>query len=607
MPIHPYQSIVKIEGVEAPIKGFSFTAQAGGFGVSASVELAEVTLNPQRGDAFDLILKNLAGSEPKANLIKSGLIISESKTIAAKRQAGMSAPDDSLGFTATDKAGDRWTRAPETPVILYDPAITVLQDDEADTGINDESGSRVFAETRALASLDLMQILRFAYIEGLGLSDVVTNLPSYRVPRADFPVNTSFHAIAASYYSPFKPVVFEDDDRIFILDVYGSIPSSLLAGARLVDVDNYRVFEREKPATKIANAVLLTHKTISVEAIDPDALPVNVTQRTEVETQDAGTFGEAGWQQTTFIRHIAEIHDDAEDPDKITSEVIWRVEARTIGRDDDGLVRELVIDTQTDLYSNNWRLKLGYDKSVQAYLEDGNGLALMQQALTETNRIVWRPSIKREGEYEKVWEQTQTSGLVLVEGEGDEQTKTPAIDASRNRLIPSDGSAELVQLPISSVISHYRETAPDQIEISVQKIDHLANRVESNKTIQHTGTNSVRVRRGEATNTRQVLLKDADSISEHGFREPISFDAGFVQYEIAKELALRELAAAQSPRDTISCTLATFDGGLRRGSVRRVRNRAGAEKTVIVTGIRVEGRPVGRGFAITQSFEGVVI
>jgi hypothetical protein len=93
-----------------------------------------------------------------------------------------------------------------------------------------------------------------------------------------------------------------------------------------------------------------------------------------------------------------------------------------------------------------------------------------------------------------------------------------------------------------------------------------------------------------------------------GAREPISFDAGYVPYAVAKELALRALAEAQSPRARISCKLASFDGGIRRGSIRKIQDREGNEVTVIVTGYNVTGTPVGRGMlAISQSIEGVVL
>lgn len=594
MPSVSYLPTLRVNDAEVPLSKFTFSAPSGdAMGVRATATIADVSVDVARGDSFDLTLRITGGSQPKSRLIKNGKVAASERGWGATRAQGLTVRSDSYSITGVDKTADRLAYAPRVPVILYDPAVVTLQDNELNTNINDEDGNRIFATARALTSLDLQQVLYFVYVEKLGFSEVITNVPNYSIPRADFSLNTTWDAIARSFYSLFEPLVFEDDDRLFIIDVYGEIPAGILSGARSVTVSDVTQVTRQNPEISVANAVLLSHKEISIQSLDEDEFPENVTQRVDPpDIEDIGTPGTEGWTQTQFRRFVAEIHDDADDPGKITSEIVWRTEKRVIGLDENGIQRELMIETQTDFYSNSWRLKLGYTKVTQIYGEDGLGGKSLQQAETEQNSLVWEPSIQNPGEYEKKSSLTYLTGLVVVEGEGADAVKTPYREATRNQGIPQDGSATIENLPISTTHETWRYTGADQIEVHTNKMDLLTKRPESSKTTEHVGTNAVRVRTGAAFNTKQVLLTDPDSDLEDGPRAAISVDAGYVQYPIAKELAFRALRKVRRPRKTVSFTLAQFDGGIRRGSVRNIFDRDGNSIQVIVTGHSVDGLPV---------------
>lgn len=593
MPIKSYLPVLKINNVDVSLSSFSYQAPAGSLGSKASVRITDVGEEIVRGDEFDLTLKITGGSQPKRNLIKDGKVIANDRAIGALRSAGLTLRNDSFSITGIDNIGERWKLAPRIPVILYDPGFVTLQNNETDSNVNDEDGERIFATATPMANLDLVDILEYAYVTGCGFSEVITNIPTYSIPRADFSLNASYHSIASSFYSLFKPLVFEDDDRLFIIDVYGEIPAGVLSGARNVTVSKYLSYSRQQPETNVVNAVLLTHRQAASQANGVDELPGNVTQRIDSESQDIGQPGADGWINNQFKRYVAELHEDEDDPLKITAEIVWKVETVTTGKDEDGVTRVLMNEVQTDIYSNSWRLKLGYTKTTDAYTDDGGGLALLQQVQTETNAIIWQPSIAHPGEYEKLYSQTQVEGLVLIENEGtDDEIRTPLLEASRNGIVPDDDSAPIERMPISSANETWRYTGADQIEVHSQKIDHLASRVQSTRTTEHVGTNAVRVRNSEAFNTKQVLLIDEDSDLADGAREPISFDAGLVSYAIAKELALRALEEAKSPRDVVKVELASFDAGIRRGSIRNLIDRDSNSVTVMVTGYGVDGLPV---------------
>lgn len=600
--IRKYLPTLRINDEEVKLSRFNFQAATGSIGTKADVSLINPNLAINRGDDFDLTLRLEFGDQPKKRLIKGGKVAGSSHTTAFLHVAGLGLANDSLSIVGIDAISSRWKLAPRIPVIVYDPALVVLQDTETDTNVNDEDGNRIIADTLSVADLDLLQLLELVYVTKCGFDEVITNIPTYAIPRMDFSLNSSFHNIISSEYAKFKPVVFEDDNTLFIIDVAGEIPEGILLAARDLPINKYVNASVEQPEAQLVNAVLLSHKEISAQTLTEDEFPVNVTFRIDEDPPDVvGTILDDDYRSTTFKRYVAEIHDDVDDLAKITSEVVYKVETQTTGRDEGGTVRVLATEVQTDRYSNSWRLKLGYTKTVTAYIEDGSGGKFLQDVMTETNTLTWRASVPKPGEYEKLRSQTQVEGLVLIEGEDPDIIKTPLLDASNNKIVPDDGSADIERLPISSLIEVWRYTGADQIEVHRQKMNQLTNRLESSGTVEHVGTNNVRVRTGESFNNKQVLIVDEASDLADGAREPVAFDAGYVEYAIAKELALRELDFLRNPREIVRAELATFDGGIDRGSIRNLIDRDGNSKTVIITGWQVEGMPV------KMTVEGAVI
>lgn len=615
MPVYGYKPTLQINGDEVPIASFNFSAPAGNLGTVADVVVADKSLSFDRGSTFTLTIRNLLGSgTPKTRLIKDGRVLGDTRSIGINRGSTL-APNDSYSLKATDAIGEKHKLSPRIPITLFNPNFITLEENATDSGVNDENGDRIEVVVTAVNDLDLEYILNYVYVTKCGFSEVVHNLPNYAIPRVDFSLNSSFHNIAKSFYGNalFAPVFFEDDGRFFIIDIYGELPEGIISGARTVNASKYVSYSKTNPDVNVVNAVLLSHKEVSIQSLTEDEFPEDVTQRTETDPpHDIGTPGSIGWQSTQVRRFVAEIHDDADDVGKITSEIVWKIETRTQGRDEDGIVRDLMVETQTEFYTNSWRLKVGYQKQTSAYVDTGDGSKAMQDVQTENGRILWRPSVRNPGEWEKYFTLVQVEGLVVIEGDEDEDpegvAKTPLLEASRAGAVPDDESATITRLPISTTTQVWRDTGPDQIQVLITKLDQLTGRPEQSGTTEHVGTNSVRVRSGESINTRQVLLTDPDSDLADGAREPISFDAGYVTYEIAKELALRALEHAKSPKPTISCQLASLDAGIRRGSVRNIVDRLGNEVVAIITGYSVTGTQAERGqIVISQSIEGVAI
>lgn len=599
MAIVQYKPQLKINDAEVGVTGFQLRAPAGTLGYQLEAELASYNQAVDQGDALDFKFGRIngAGAFKKTSYIKNGRVIGFQKGIAFAA--------DATAVSGLNQIAEKYTKAPRRPIILFDPDKTVVEDRELDSGVSDEAGQPIRGERVAIRGLDLLQLLRLVYVDKCGFADVFTNLPNYRMPRVDFPLTSSFHAVATGYYGLFNPVVFEDDNRLFIVDGRGPLPSGMAAAMRKLRLRHYTSAGRTKPDQNIVNAVLVSYRETAAQSFSDGQPPTS--QRLEQDVQDAGTPFTDGWQRTITNRYIAQIYDDPDNPSRVTFEVVWKIESRTQGKDENGIIRELVVETQTDDYSNSWRLKEGYTKTVQIWADRPGSSPTMQQALTESNQIVWRASPFAPGEYIKVWSRTNTSGLVLVEGEGADQVKTPLIEASRNGTIPEDDSATIEgPLPISSIVEYWRDTGSEQIEVQIQKIDHLTRRVEQTKTVQHVGTNTVRTRNQEVV--RQVLVRDTASEAVYQERAPLTFDAGYLPAAEATRLARRQLDDAKDPPETVQAELLDWDAGLRRGSLRQVEMRDGSFKTVLVTGWQLTGRDLGGpGFSYVQTIEGIVL
>jgi hypothetical protein len=255
-------------------------------------------------------------------------------------------------------------------------------------------------------------------------------------------------------------------------------------------------------------------------------------------------------------------------------------------------------------------LKVGYTKIIQLYTKLPGQAALMRQAQTETNHIIWTGSKSNPNNLIKTWEVTEINGTILVEGDEDDEetpaTKLSLYEANRTNNIPDDADVQAGK-PISSIIERWREVGPDQIEVEYQKVDHLANKPEQTKTVQHTGTVTARLGINSARAVT-MLLRDEASEADFGTLPPATLDAGDIPYGPALELANRVLMRHGRQPQRVTIKFAGIDVALRRGSLRKVSDRAGNEYLVFITGYTITGKELGTvNFSIEQQAEGIVL
>lgn len=603
MPVRQYTPKLLVNDEEIELLDWEMNCPENKIGTSLGFNLADPTASVDRGDAVSFSV--LVGDQ-EVSLITDGIALGRNNSVASSDSSPR--PADAFSFSAADSLGERkLSLTPRTPLILYDPFTAPLSENETDTHINDADGDRIFAEARSVASLDVLDAMNTAYVEGAGFSGVITNVLSYRLPRVDFPLTTSYHRSVEGFFrSQYKPLIWEDDGRLFIIDARSELPDGFDDTMRIVSIDDYISMIRTKPDKQAVNALLLTTHETSVQSI-PSVLPGGITERTETDTETSGSIASDDYQQTVVTRHIAQLHEDPNDPARVTTDgIVFKTITVVTGQDETGVLRTLSTDTLTKLYDFNFARNIGYERSIDAWVNRPGELANTENVLTERNNIVWE-STGTFGEYRKKWESTILEGLLIIEGEEPDITKTVLTDANRFKTVPEE--ADVQRGNISTKVQHFWETGPDQVEITTQQTDHLSGRSVPIRPQQHTGTIRIQLRGTTTGASKQTLLRDEVSEGIDGAREPISWDAGYLPFEQAIPLANRVLADAKEPPETLRVVLLKPDFGLRRGSFRRVEvNRNGNKKPGIVTAYSLKGTPGQRGMCVlTMDFNLLVI
>jgi len=585
-----------------PISKFSLEFPEGVLGSKLSAEVADLSLE-LTGDEDVLFEVGVghAGEMEWSAMMDLGRIDSLDSTIKWL--------DDSKIVSAVSGLADRWNYAPEAPIFLYDPdVIDPLSSGESALGeLVDENHNPIFPELVPKRSFDLQQLLSFVYVNKLGFSRVITNVPNFPLNFVQIPLTSSFHQAALSEVSIFQPEFYNDDQgTLFIVDPQGTLPSGL--EARQIRLKNYASFQRTKQTGKAINAVVLSYSANFGSG--------PITSRVEQETQEVGVPFSDGWQRTTVSRFINDFHDNPANLDEVTRSVVTRVLTQ-VTAEYDGLARLVSTEDQVDHFLYDFRLKTGYTKTLTkffpVFLDESAASHLVQ---IEENQIVWE-SLTVPGEFVKRFEITKVTGSVVktFDNPSDPDTSTFRLQSydqvsklNRNDLPSADDSVSAENHPIYTKIDGFRNTGRDQIEVSSQRVNYLADSGRSvtdrGDTFQHTGTIQARAITSRSLKINMVLSSGGDSAR----RVPATLDAGNVPFGVAKSLAERILARQGAQPTKVSMELSGLDMALRRGSIRSVPDREGNLYLVFITGLSISGDNLGQpSFAVRMNARGIVI
>lgn len=589
---------LNIDGSPVPLSDFSFNVPERAIGSELTLTLADITavLTENTDVTFEIGVGDGSGLD-WATLMDVGRVTSENKVVAVDQNG---TPTDRLEINAISSLTDRLETAPRIPVVLYDPdQIDVVTATESVQGdVVDQDGDPIEPDLVAIQGLDLSQLMNYVYVEQLGFTEVITNIASFPLKQAIFPLTATLRSVVDAEIAGFDPVFVADDAlRLWIIDPQGILPTGLEDTVLNITQSAYVDVSWAKQRSGSVNAVLLTVRN---DTQSGTTLPEIVDRVVQEPFRDVGSYGEAGWQRISITRFYKDFLDGS------GRSINYRTLTITYARVG-VVVRDIMIEDQTDSYKYDWRLKTGHTKTVKVLSRlPGVDTLAMRDAHTEVNTIEY--VITSDGsEAIKVGEVTQTSGTILrVENPDDPSnpTRTSLFDANRNEDFPEDATVE-TPVTISSRIDEWQEVGPDQIVITYQPLNQLTSKPLLPRTENHTGTLRVRLRDERDTTTTR-LIRNLTAEAEIGPRVPVSMQAGNIPVETALGLAERLLARRGNEPTRVAITYAGLDLSLRRGSLRVITDReALTDYLIMITGYQISAN--APDFKIKQTATGILL
>lgn len=563
------------DDVELPIKEFTHRAPAGAMGQSLTVGLADPSSSAISGDEvleFDLGFWN-GSAFVYVPILAGGTVQGRDRSLGFDRR-----PTDQLNFSTADTIGQRWNRAPRTPVILYDPQTTVAPSQSTQNALRDEAGNAILPEIVPFFNLMLRDVLSYAYVTGCGFAAVQTNLLNFPVTRVEFSLEGGFDGGARSLLSLFEPVFFVEGETLWIIDPDEPLPAGVTP--QDLPLSSVLAWSDSTPATEPVNALIVSY---GERAGDGDTF----TTRIETENSERGTFGTPGYTKTEISRTIREYRNTA-DPDTIVREVVASTETATR----DYLLNIISRETQQDQFDSLGR-KSGHLRTVESLVPDleNSGALTLLTCASETCSIAYKtnPFNPRQDVQDQVT--TYVEGLIHSDEDNtylDQPFRLPLTDAHRNGFIDPEANQSSLFGPIKTTRERLNVRGNGQLDVEVTVIDHIANTTERTIAAPRTGSSALD---RQQINQQRVLIVIPDT-EEDGRRVP-TLDAGDLPRETALLLGRRKLARLNHPPRTATAQLPFPDLSLRRGKVVQAYDRAGALARFIIVGHTTSGSALG--------------
>jgi hypothetical protein len=597
-----YTAILEVDGEEWGVTDYKYEEPEDALGAALQITLADPGLVISPGALVSFRVEvTIEGETSAVYRMKDGIIAGHAATISG---AG-----DSLRITSINAIGDKWNLAPREPVTYFDPAKVDLSEERgpARYDLFDDTGAPIITKQIPVQSLELRQVLNYAFVDGCGFSQVITNIESYPVRRFDLSIANSYRKAVAPHIDYFKPKIFADDaSTLWVLFPDGKLPAGYLNVARKSRLRHNLEIEAVSPVRQIVNALLFTYRFDDPQT--GDEFPATATDRTTVKATEAPTPSArksiiaSQWTKVVTTTHWKDFHDDATNPERVTRSIPWKIDRRVYTRNLQGITLEVEHTIQTDFYTRSFTLLTGYDKILYRRLQvPGKAEPMLLETLNEYQRIQWAESQYNPDVMIKINCRTWKEGLVLTEGaitgqtpEGlvtfDTVSKQPLTEANSNRNIGNDVLQFVQWEAIETEVEEWRDTGTNQVEVYRATKDELTGIVTDDTSTQAIADRQVNL---AAYLTNTELLRNRDSEELYGPREPLALNAGDVPYYIARPIADKFLEREGAPPDERRLVLAHYDAALHRGSVRLIYPRTGDPAMFIITSQTEEGSKLG--------------
>ena len=596
-----------VNGNPVDITSFQYEEPAGKLGSTLNVVLAKK--DPEQiplgaNITFRLSVRTASGTA-YYNLMENGKLGGRDYSISY-RAGTAGGPADEVTFGALDVIADRFGIAPRKPVILYDPTKVNpanLETSPRNSIIDFATGKPILPKLESQSGLTMRFALKRAYKTGLGFTDVVTNIPDYKISRADFSIESGWHSGTQPMIAMYGPIYFTIGTTLYIIDTEYPLPNGVTP--RTVTLDDYKLLNQTVPYRPDANAVLLTYQFSASE--DPEG----IAQRTVVENlpaETSGSYGTPGYSETrTRVTSIEKFYPS--EPNNVLSKLVTEVFTET-RMDFGGGLFTVHRERETKRYQED--LQVSHDKRVDSLITTGPDRSLLlQEVLREKGEITWKDDPTNPGMKVQTRNYTKTDGMIYVSTEeytrlnpntGAEETVTrryPALLAQKSGYMEDDGTLSFATIKVRN--ETLRHVNGNHYDCMVTEFDALNNTIQSSTTVPTTGsplTDPYEVR------SKTVLITDPVSEAAIGPRIPVSVNTGELPRKRAIELGQRVLQRLSDPLYDVSLSLPGVDFSIYKGTVLRGQLRDGYTPNNIVSGRGISGSNLGRnGHRISMSLK----
>jgi hypothetical protein len=645
-----------VNNTEVFIKSFNFQVPTGRLGSLLNVVLADPnTAIVPAGASIDFsLVVTIGGNTFEKLLMSTGKLQERDYTISYKG-GKTDGPQDEVTFGALDVLADRFTLAPRRSVVLYDPSRVKYDEvtTSSENAVRDERGGLIYPILEPVTGLTMKQILARAYTLGGGLSmmttgaggyssglaplisnpgtdqigcgftSVITNIPNYRVQRADFTLEAGWHDGATPCVAMYGPLYFVEGTRLFIIDPDRVLPYG--AAPHLITLSDHKNVSQRIAFKPDANAVLLTYQYASNDpAEDSGRLSREVFVR-EIDEAEGLAPGDPGYYRILTQTWNREYYF-AENPTEVLATFPISVDIETQQTvewhfTDDGTISSISYGTyvthkETTHYIYEGEFLVNTSKIVQGLIMTGGYGSLIPITLEQEEiHVIWKddpftPGVKLQ---DKVI--TNVYGVVAY-SDVEETVTTPggpvdgmvrryaALDAQAGSIIKVDSIDSTLLVPVKTIRESLHHLSGKQYNVSVVELDCLNNTVRRSYSQPVTGSTAADQ---YGSKSRVVLFRDLISEADIGPRIPVPVNAFELPRKRAFELARNALKRIKNPLMQMPIELPSVDFAIARGSIVQAQKRNGTYTSkYFVTGYSINGVSLGHtGHRISQSLEAI--
>jgi hypothetical protein len=559
------QPRLKVNGVEIPIISGTVTESENSSGTTLEVRLARVAdknaLGPDAMIEFGLGTKtDGVWDEGTFETIISGAM---RQSLSHSIAWGDGQPDDVVSFSAVSGATEKMMRTAETDLVIYDSSRLTLSQDGFEP-IADQSGRLFQTELKPISGLKLYDLLQEILVQRCGFASYRTNLPNFRLQRVDCQMAAGLVDAIAGYIGMFEPVIFVENDTVWILDTTIALPAGFPA-PKAVSVSQYRTLSKTDQRRKL-DALLVTY---AEDRLDYDYITTRTEQSEIIE-------GDLQVEIETLFREYRKFTQ----PFVVIRDEIYQENKTFRG------VGGTVVKTSTETIQYDSRNnRTGRRKLTQELLPDLNNIDPGTRSLLDSEDIresfTWQAhpfDTKRQYMARRTY---QERALISID-EVQDQLGRPY----RHKLseVFSAGNVTLEQAtsfdPTVTIIDTATPQRDGTVKIRRVQLNHQANLVAVDDDADPAGDVSLN---GLASVQNRMLVFDTDNALRTTDRIE-TFHAGELPATVFIPLARRRLKMLRTATGPVSVKVIGYDSSLRKGMTIRATGRCETVADCIILG-----------------------